>query len=117
MKIEIENNIIEFNVQYNVGEQISIHIDSLGHITVKVPKDTNKRCIINALEHRGKWILEQIHKIAKTRESPKTSEYHDQGKFFYLGKECRLNELIETSELKEDELKRNLKKFYFTNCK
>lgn len=117
MKIEIKNNIIEINVQYGNSEKLSIHIDSLGLITVKVPQDTSKRTIISAMEHQGKWILEQTHKIAKARESLKTREYHEKGKFFYLGKECYLHELIEISELEEEELKRNLKKFYFTNCK
>ncbi|AJS61330.1 M48 family metallopeptidase [Paenibacillus sp. IHBB 10380] len=117
MKIEIENNIIEFNVQYGNRKKISIHIDSLGLITVKVPKNTSKEIIISAMEHQGKWILEKSHNIAAVRETPKTKEYHDKGKFLYLGKEYSLQELIETNELEEEELKRNLKKFYFSSCK
>jgi predicted metal-dependent hydrolase len=46
-----------------------------------------------------------------------TRVYEDKGKFLYLGKECFLHELIETSELKEEELNKNLKKFYFSSCK
>ncbi|MGF7047664.1 putative metal-dependent hydrolase [Paenibacillus sp. DS2015] len=117
MKIEFENNIIAFNVQYGSRKKISIHIDSLGLITVKVPKDTSEENIISAVEHQGKWILEKTHGIAKARETHKPREYQDEGKFLYLGKEHFLHELIETTELEEEELKKNLKKFYFSSCK
>lgn len=38
-------------------------------------------------------------------------------KFLYLGKMYALHELIEVGELSEEELKRNLKKFYISSCK
>lgn len=117
MKIEFENNIIEFNVQYGNRKKTSIHIDSLGLITVKAPKDTSEEIIMSAVKHRGKWILERLHDIAEARKVTKTREYQDEGKFLYLGKEYFLHELIETSELNEEKLKRNLKKFYFSSCK
>jgi predicted metal-dependent hydrolase len=116
MKIEIENDVIEFNVQYGNRKKISIHIDALGLITVKAPKDTSKEIIISAVEHHGKWILGKISNIADARETPKKSEYQDQGKFLHLGKEYFLHELIETGGLDEEKLKRNLKKFYFSSC-
>ena len=117
MKIEFENKTIEFNVQYGNRKKISIHIDSFGLITVKAPKDTSEEIIISAVESHGKWILEKFHEIGRAREAPKAREYQDEGKFLYLGKEYFLHELIDTSELNEEELKRNLKKFYFTSCK
>ena len=33
MKVEFENKVIEFNVQYGRGKKLSIHIDSFGFIT------------------------------------------------------------------------------------
>ena len=117
IEIEIEDKIIEFTVQYGNRKKISVHIDSFGLITVKAPKDTSKEIIISAVEHHGKWILEKSDNLAKARETPKTREYQEEGKFAYLGKEYYLHELIETSELNEEELKKNLKKFYFSSCK
>lgn len=117
MKVEIDNKIIECNVQYGNGKKLSIHIDSFGFITVKAPKDTSKEMIVRAIEIKGKWILEKIHEMGVARETPKAREYHAQGKFLYLGKERFLHELIETSELDEETLKRNLKKFYINSCK
>ncbi|NRF94226.1 M48 family metallopeptidase [Paenibacillus frigoriresistens] len=117
MKIEFENNTIEFNVQYGIRKKISIHIDSTGFITVKAPNDTSKEMIMSVVKHHGKTILEKLQLIAKARETPKTREYQDNGKFLHLGKYVFLHELIETNELNEEELKINLKKFYFSSCK
>lgn len=117
MKIEFENNTIEFNVLYGVRKKISIHIDSMGFITVKAPNDTNKEMVMSAVKHHGKRILEKLHTITEARETPKTREYQDKGKFLHLGRYYFLHELIETNELNEEELKINLKKFYFSSCK
>ena len=117
MKIEFENHTIQFNVLYEKRKKIKIDIDLLGLIRVKAPKDTSEETIKNAVELHGKWILEQIHKIAKAQEPPKPREYEDEGKFLHLGKEYFLHELIKTSDLDEEELKISLKKFYFASCK
>jgi predicted metal-dependent hydrolase len=117
MKVEFENTIIEFDVQYGKGKKLSIHIETNGFITVKAPKGTSKEMIISAVEQQGNWILKKIAEITKARELPKEREYQDQGKFLHLGKEYFLHELIDTSELGEEERKINLKRFYFSSCK
>jgi predicted metal-dependent hydrolase len=117
MKIELENSTIECNVQFGNRKKISIQIDTFGLITVKAPKATSNEIIISAVVNHGKWILEKLHNIAKAREAPKAKEYQDEGKFPYLGKEYPLHELIATTELNEEKLKENLKKFYFSSCK
>ncbi|MEW9700410.1 M48 family metallopeptidase [Paenibacillus sp. SI8] len=117
MKIEFENNTIEFNVLYGIRKKISIHIDSMGFITVKAPNDASKETVASAVKHHGKRILQQLHMIAEAREVPKTREYQEKGKFLHLGNYYFLHELIETNELDEEELKINLKKFYFSSCK
>lgn len=117
MKVEIENEMIKFDVQYGKRKKLSIHIDSFGFITVKASKGTSEEMIISAIESKGKWILAKIHEIEATREIPQAREYHAEGKFLHLGKEYFLHELIEIRELDEEVLKRKLKKFYVTSCK
>lgn len=117
MKIEIENNTIEVNVEYGKREKISIHINSIGFITVKAPKNTRDESIIKAIEQQHKWILENLNKIEQVKKISKVKEYQAQGKFWYLGKEYLLSDLIPTSGLEEEELKMNLKKFYTSSCK
>ncbi|GAB6989246.1 M48 family metallopeptidase [Paenibacillus pini] len=119
MKIELENKIINFNVQYGNRKKLSIHIDAVGLITVKAPKHTSENFILDAVELHGKWILEKLRTIAEAKAMgiPRKREYQDKGKFLHLGQEYFLHELIETNGLYEEELKRNLKKFYFASCK
>jgi len=117
MKVEIENNIIVFDVQYGNREKLSIQIDSIGFITVKAPKNTSEETILGSIKQNGKWILEKLHEISEARKITKTREYQEQEKFLHLGKEYFLHELIETSELGEEGLKDNLRKFYFSSCK
>lgn len=117
MKIEIGKNMIEYHVQYGHRTKTSLHIDSLGLITVKVPRDTSEETIIRAIKQQAKWIQERLQLIAAVQETHKPREYQDEGKFLYLGKECSLQELIDTNGLNEEELKKNLKKFYFSSCK
>lgn len=117
MKVKIENEIIEYNVQYGKGKKLLIHIDPFGFITVKAPKDTSEEVIINAIESKAKWILEKTREIEVAREIPQAREYHAEGKFLYLGNECFLHELIEINELDEEALRRNLKRFYINSCR
>jgi len=117
MKIAFDHQIIEFDVQYGRRQKLSIHMDSAGFITVKAPNDTSEDIIKSAVTRHGAVILEKLHAIAKARETPKTREYHDNGKFLHLGRYYHLHELIETNGLTEEQLKINLKKFYFSSCK
>ncbi len=117
MRIEIDGSVIEFDVQYGKRKKISIEIDSIGLITVKAPKNTSEDIIMNAVNQNRKAIKEKLDEISKTKEKPKFKIYNDQGRFLYLGKEYFLHELIDTSELGEEELKIKLKKFYISSCK
>ncbi|MVP02056.1 M48 family metallopeptidase [Paenibacillus lutrae] len=117
MRIEIEDMSIEMNIEYGNRTKIAIHIDSVGLLTVKVPNDTSQDIIVSTVQRHGKQILKKLQSMSAARETPKPREYQDKGKFLYLGKEYFLHELIGTDGLSEDELKKNLKKFYFTSCK
>jgi len=50
-------------------------------------------------------------------EQVMTRVYQAKEKVLYLGKAYYLHELIEIGELSEEELKKNLKKFYISRCK
>ncbi|MEK3771506.1 SprT family zinc-dependent metalloprotease [Paenibacillus sp. FSL R5-0887] len=118
MKIDYDNQVIEFNVQYGNGKKISIHIDSSGRITLKVPKKTSEETIKSVVERNGKMIVEKLQSLEAARETPKMIRaYEDEGKFLYLGKYYSLHELIETAELSEEQLQLKLKKFYSSSCK
>ena len=116
MRVEFEDIVIDCNVQYGKGKKLLINIDSIGFVTVKAPNNTSEEVIINAVKHHGKMIKEKLAEISK-RQEPRIKSYDDEGKFLYLGKECSLEELIDTQGLSEEELKASLKKFYIASCK
>ncbi|OCT16899.1 hypothetical protein A8709_00875 [Paenibacillus pectinilyticus] len=118
MKIECENTTIDVNVQYGIRTKLTIHIDASGFITVKAPNDTSQETIVHAVKQHSAAIIQKLTAIADARkEIPKVREYEEEGKFLHLGKYYFLHELIETNGLNEDELRINLKKFYFASCK
>lgn len=115
--MEIEDKTIEFHVSYGVRKKISIQIDSTGYMTVKAPNDTSQETIMSLVRQHGKQIVEKLQLIEKSKETIRTKDYQEEGKFLHLGKYHFLHELIETAGRSEDELKVNLKKFYFSSCK
>lgn len=117
LKIEIENDLIEYNIQYGKGKKLVINMDSIGFITVKAPNGTSKEVIEDSIKQHNKIIREKLDQIAKKNQAPSQQTYDDKGKFLHLGKEYLLHELIEIDGKEEEELRTNLKKFYITSCK
>lgn len=117
MKIEIGQHIIECHVSYGPRTKLSIQIEPSGLVTIKAPNGATDEQVARAIRQHGEKILERLQAIANTREAPKTKEYQEQGKFLHLGTYHALNELIETGGRSEEELRRDLKKFYFASCK
>ncbi|WP_211746292.1 SprT family zinc-dependent metalloprotease [Paenibacillus sp. Marseille-Q4541] len=117
MKIELGEHQIEFHVQYGPRKKLSIHIHPSGLVTVKAPNYTSDDVVMNIVRQHGSTILKQLQAIEAARTAPKVREYVNEGKFLHLGKYYSLHELIETNGLTEEELQRDLKKFYFASCK
>ncbi|MEK4425061.1 YgjP-like metallopeptidase domain-containing protein [Solibacillus sp. FSL K6-1523] len=113
MKVEFENETIDFIVQYGNRKKLSIHIDSFGFITVKAPNNTSEEVIISAIESNGTLILERIHEMELARENPKARGFYEGGKFLHLGKEYFLHELIDIGELDEETLKKKSQKVLY----
>ena len=117
MRIKIDDSVIECTIQYGKRKKLLIDIDDMGFITVKAPNDTSEEVIVNAITLNGKLIREKLDQIAKIQERPKAKTYDEHGKFFYLGKEYFIHQLIEAPEVEEEELKNQLKRFYISACK
>ncbi|MDW0111110.1 M48 family metallopeptidase [Sporosarcina aquimarina] len=117
MKITIDNEVIHYNVQYGKGKKMQLQIDSIGFITVKAPNRTSDEAIAEQLQKWGSWILEKQNERDANKVSSLARKYEPNGTFLYLGEERSLHELIHTDNLTKEQLKLNLKKFYFTQCK
>lgn len=117
MRIEIEDRVIDCNIQYGKGKKLTISIDAVGFITIKAPNNISEEAITNAIIKNSQSILEKLDRITNIKEIPKIKSNDGQGKFYYLGKEYLLNQLIITDGLTNDELELSLKKFYIASCK
>ena len=53
MRIEIDNSVIECDIQYGKRKKLLIHIDAIGLITVKAPKNTSEEVIKNTIKQKG----------------------------------------------------------------
>ncbi len=117
MKVKFDDFVIECDVQYSKGQKISLTMDSLGFVSIKVPQNTNQETIVNFIKQHAEVIKQERENISKEKDKFRAKTYVSEGKFLHLGKEFFLEDLIETKELTEDELKINLKKFYISSCK
>lgn len=117
MKFELDDQVIEVHVDYGKGKKTTMHIDSSGRITLKVPNRTTEETIQSVVAQHRKFILDKLRSIEATREHPMLKVYEDEGKFLHLGQYYALHELIEIGDLNADQLQLKLKKFYFISCK
>ncbi len=117
MIIELGHQQIQIHIEYGQRQKLSIHIHPTGLITVKAPKHTTDEVIMHAVLQHEQPILKQLEAIEEARTAPKLREYEEEGKFLHLGRYYALHELIETKGRTEEELQRDLKKFYFASCK
>ena len=117
MHITIENEIIDYTVNYGKTKKLTMQLDSFGYITVKAPNGTTQGTIEQALRNSGIWILEKKREREVRAVSSSARQYEPEGTFLYLGKECKLSDLIDTDSQTEEQLQLALKKFYFKECK
>ena len=117
MNITIQNQTIACNVQYSKRKKVSIQLDPNGLLTVKAPNGTPEDAIIRLVEQHSEWVLDNLRRISSSQPVPEARAYEDYGTFMYLGREHKLEELIETTDADEDMLRNRLKKFYFSSCK
>ncbi|WP_037284353.1 M48 family metallopeptidase [Saccharibacillus sacchari] len=119
MNIRHNDQTIEFHVEYAKRKKIYVQIDPSGLVTVKAPNGMPEEAIQQAVALQADWILQNKAKQDKAREAPKPKEYREgsEGDFLHLGRRCRLDELIPTEGRTEEQLRADLKKFYFASCK
>ncbi len=117
MKIEFDDFEIECEVQYGKRKRITVSLDTTGFVTIKVPNNTSDETIINSVKPLGKKIRDKLMELEAIRTSLGEKTYDDNGKFFFLGEEYALSDLIDIDGLTEEEMKEKLKKHYIQSLK
>lgn len=119
LTIKLNEHVIQCHVVYGKGKKVSITMDLPYMVTIKAPNGTSDEIIQQLVEQRGEIILKKSVLMQQALEGLQAKAYEEEGngKFLLLGKEYALHELIKVEGLSEDELRANLKKFYFAECK
>ncbi len=117
MRVEIENEIIEFHVEFGKRKKTVIQMDVLGFVRVKAPKGTSEEAVKEIVRKNAKLILAKKNERLDALKKSEPKKYRGDETFLFMGNECPLDELINTDGLDENELKRDLKRFYFSQSK
>lgn len=119
LTIEINNHIINCHIEYGKRKKASITMDLPYMVTIKAPNGTGEDLIRQLVAQHGEVILTKSALMQQALDGPQAKEYEEEGKgkFLLFGKEHALNELIDVEGCSEEDLRANLKKFYFAECK
>ncbi|SDM21836.1 hypothetical protein SAMN05428961_111106 [Paenibacillus sp. OK060] len=119
LTIEINNHIINCHIEYGKRKKASITMDLPYMVTIKAPNGTGEDMIRQLVAQHGEVILTKSALMQQALDGPQEKEYEEEGKgkFLLFGKEHALHELIDVEGCSEEELRTNLKKFYFAECK
>ncbi len=131
MKFEHEAQTIEFTVEYRKRITLEIRIEPPDNIFVIAPKRTSEKDILRVVESKANWIVKKLSEL-KEREKLKRNREFINGEFFmYLGRNYKLEILIDntvskpitrlnkgkfyitTNTTDQDKLKESMKKWYY----
>lgn len=117
MQIEIEDKTIFFNVQYSNRKKMALELTPEGHVNVKAPSKTSQEEITEFLKQNSKPIL-KLHHMLENREYISAKKTYDEAEnFLYMGKACKLADLLNQVPETESEIQIQLKKFYTSKTK
>ena len=117
MQITIEDKIIYYNVQYSNRKKMELDFNPDGHITVKVPSKTAQEDITKFLNMNSKPLLNHYNKLENRQWISSNKSYSDVENFLYLGKPCKLGDILACIPETDEEIQVELKKFYFAKTK
>ncbi|MBF8984482.1 M48 family metallopeptidase [Lutibacter sp. B2] len=104
MKIEYNNETIEFTIVYEERETVGIKIDDIEGIIVVVPKQADEKVIIDIVKSKAPLILQKLKESTETNPCIKEKKYENGELFLYLGDQYAIQIIIDES-IKKDIVK------------
>lgn len=117
MQITIENTEVVFQVQYSNRKKMALEINPEGHITIKAPSKTTQKEIEAFLIQNKKPILQVLTRLENRQYISSKKTYHDEENFLYMGKLCKLEEILEEIPEDKEQVATALKRFYTKKTK
>lgn len=93
--IELENNKIDFDVEYRRRKTLSIRIEPTGKILVIAPSGLGEEAIKGVVESKSKWITKKLEELKEIDYSPYDRKFIDGEFFMYLGERLSLKIIID----------------------
>lgn len=101
MKIEYENEMITFTIEYKKRKTVQLEIDPACRVRVLAPKGVNEEVIIDLVKTKAPYILENINKMRNRHEVIKEQRDEREERLLYLGYEYPIKVIIDESIGKE----------------
>lgn len=126
---------IGFNLIYKKRKTIGIYVDLYGNVEVRVPKETSEECILQFLEQKWEWVLQNSKEMKEKTGEHKAKVYDHGEKFLYLGNAYPIQVLpnidinqdyiefvgdvlnVYVKQHEDERIKQALKRFYYQQCK
>lgn len=117
MQITVDQKDILFHVQYSSRKKLTLEVSPEGHITVKAPLKTPVSEINDFIFQNSKSLLKVQERLEKREYVSSQKSYEDQSNFLYLGKICKLEDILDSNGKTEEEIQSLLKKYYTAKTK
>lgn len=85
MKIQFENNIIEFDLIYRKRKTLSILVNDDETIKVTAPLKVSEEDILRIVKSKAKWILKKQGEIKNINKNKVSRKFENGEVFMYLG--------------------------------
>jgi len=126
---------IRFEIKYKNRTSIGITIDSYGNVEVQAPKGTPDERVHQLLEDKWDLIQQKVTEVNDRLQGPQKKVYEHGESFLYLGNIYPIQILQDINieqdyvvfedeklqmyvkQLKDENLKQALKRFYYQQCK
>ena len=117
MQIILKDTVFSFYVQYTKSKKFRLEVTPEGHITVKAPAKATEEQILEFMRLNTKPLLAFQERLEKREYVSSKKTYTETETFLYMGKPCKLDELLDTIPQSPEEAQLLLKKIYTKKTK
>ena len=117
MQIILKDTVFSFYVQYTKSKKFRLEVTPEGHITVKAPAKATEEQILEFMRLNTKPLLTFQERLEKREYVLSKKTYTETETFLYMGKPCKLDELLDTIPQSPEEAQLLLKKIYTKKTK
>lgn len=117
MEAIIRGKNVIYQVQYSKRQSMELEIIPEGHVTVKAPVGTKEYELLEFLKKNAKDLVKNQERLENRQYVSSEKVYEEEENYLYLGRACKLGELLNPMPKNKEEIPEYLKKFYTRQTK